>query len=125
MRSIGRSILLAAALGSALMLGACGTASNIPTPGGAAPTTPGAEETIAKAQQTAAKICAFVPTVSTVTGIIASFINGGAAINDMATAVAKSVCNAVAPSASLRGAAASGGAPVVNGVPVQGYFLAK
>lgn len=119
MRLASRLAALVVVAGMSMGLAACGTTSGTTTP----PTT---DQTIADIQATAAKVCAFVPTVSTVTGIIASFVSGGAIINDLVTTVATSICNAIAPTASLRRAAPTTPVvPSVNGVPIQGYFLAK
>jgi hypothetical protein len=73
----------------------------------------------AQIQQTAASICGFVPTISTVAGIVATFTGSGALI-DLVGQVATSICDAVAPKKSMMRRAVR---PAVNGVLVQGYFL--
>lgn len=116
-----RKILTILFVGGALALAGCATPGiGVSTaPQGSATTDP----TIAAVQDAAAKVCAFVPTVSTVTGIIASFIAGGAPINAIVTSVAHAICQAVAPPKASMKRRAAAGPPMVMGVPVQGYFL--
>lgn len=108
-----KKFLASASVVAALALGACDTT------GGVVPPTSTTNTLISQIQAGAATACSFVPTVETVTGIVSSFISGGSAINSMASAVVNAICGAVTPKA---GAKRRGGAPVVNGVRVQGYF---
>ncbi len=84
----------------------------------------------ADVQKNAAIICGFVPTIGTVTSIIASLVGGGG-IATLATQAANAICSAVTPAKAMmvrrsgnrmvmrRGAAP----PAVNGVPIEGYFI--
>lgn len=79
----------------------------------------------ADVQKNAAIICGFVPTIGTVASVIASFAGAGG-IATIATQAANAICSAVVP-AKMAGhrrlAMRRGTAPVVNGVPVEGYFI--
>lgn len=80
----------------------------------------------AEVQKTTAIVCGFVPTVGTIAGVVASFVPGGAAATTLATQVANAICSAVGPakmSGHRRLAMRRGTAPVVNGVPIEGYFI--
>lgn len=114
-----------AALAAGLSLGACST-----TQLGQVDTA--ASQAVAFTQN----LCQFVPTVSTVTGIIAALFPGGGAINTVATGVAQDICQAisaappvVAPAATLSRRAVAGpmraSLPVVDprtGVTIYGSF---
>lgn len=129
-----RNILVVLACAAALALGGCGAGVTLPgigTIGASVTPTPGTptpvasiDPTIEAIQNTAAKVCGFVPTVSTVAGIVTSFVGGGP-IAGIVGSVATAICNAVVPKSSLRrgGPRMLNGTPVVNGVPVEGYFL--
>jgi hypothetical protein len=123
--------MAAAALLTASSLGGCATS---PTTG-----LPVIDPTVlasveAQVQQDVAAACAFVPTLASVAGVIASFVSAGAVINlvDQATT---SICSAIlaAPTAPVTPAVTATGrrtgprrlaAPViVNGVQIHGYFL--
>jgi hypothetical protein len=103
-----RNLLIASTLASSLALGGCatGTSANI------------AAE-IAAVQQTATQICGYLPTVGTVTSILATFVPGAGPINDVALQVAQAICGAVTVKSARRGA----GAPTVRGVAVHGRFV--
>jgi len=115
-----KTITISAVLVAGLMLAACGT---VPPDGGSTtpPTTVGDKTTDAIIAGTV-RACGYLPTVSTVTAIIASFISGGAPINSLVTHVAESICGAVAPKKTGFSAAPSG-PPVVAGVRVDGHFV--
>jgi hypothetical protein len=114
-------ISLSAILAAGLALGACST--TLPSPGGGAvvpPTTTGDKTTDSVIAATV-KACGFLPTVATVTGIVASFVPGGAPVNSLVTSIAQSICNAVAP--PKMGARRGGHAPMVGDVLVEGRFV--
>jgi hypothetical protein len=116
-------VMFAALLLGAGMLGGCTTSGSIAVtpPIGVAPPVV-TDPTISAIQDAVAKGCKFVPTVFTITGIVAQFVTGGAPINALVSDVATAICSAVAPKMTvsrLRRAAR----PVVAGVPVEGYFL--
>jgi hypothetical protein len=118
-----RKIALLLACAGALSLGACAgvpaTSGGTATP---APVVVPGDLTVQQIQNTAAKVCGFVPTVSTITGIIASFFPGGAPVNTLVTGVANAICTAVVPNKTLRRAGVAG-PPTVGGVRVEGYFI--
>lgn len=97
------------------MLAGCQTTS--PT----VPATPSLED---KVQQTTAAVCGFVPTISTVAQILASFTSAGPAV-DTAAEVARAICKAVGPvSPAMRKVSRKAvEPPKVNGVVIEGYFL--
>lgn len=76
----------------------------------------------AQVQQAAASICGFVPTIGTIASIIGTFSNVGPIVS-IVNEVATSICNAVAPPPTTRMMLRRGTQPMVNGIPVQGYFL--
>lgn len=85
---------------------------------------------IALVQKDAAILCGFIPTIGTVTSVIATFTGNGAEAA-MATQIAMAICNAVVP-AKATAMRMPGhrlaphrylGAPTVNGVPIEGYFV--
>jgi hypothetical protein len=118
-------ISLSAILAAGLALGAC--SGSLPSPSGGTtppPTTTTGDKTTDAIIAGTVKACGFLPTVSTVTGIIASFIAGGAPVNSLVTGIAESICNAVAPpKKSMRRGAARVGPPAVGGVLVEGRFV--
>ena len=82
-------------------------------------TNPDISAEIQKAQQIAVQVCGFLPAVETVSGILTTFIPGGAPANAIASQVANAICAAVTnKSVSLTG-------PMVNGVPVKGEWVKK
>jgi hypothetical protein len=101
-------VMFAALLLGAGMLGGCTTSGSIAVtpPIGVAPPVV-TDPTISAIQDAVAKGCKFVPTVFTITGIVAQFVTGGSAVAPKMTV------------SRLRRAAR----PVVAGVPVEGYFL--
>lgn len=115
-----RRLMISTALLGTLALAGCagGGGFGTVTPGGTGTAT--TDPTIAQVQDVAAKICGFVPTVSTVVSIITTFTGGGA-IADMAGQAAKSICSAVTQRSVRRGM----GPTTARGVKVEGYFLAK
>lgn len=124
MKIVIRGLVLAAAL----MLGACaGVPDSAPVSGSGVviggAVVPG-DTTIQQIQDTAVRVCGFVPTVTTVTGIVASFFPGGGPINSIVSTVANGICNAVVSSSGKKTARRAGasGPPTVGGVRVEGYF---
>jgi hypothetical protein len=109
---------LAVVLAAGLGLAAC--AGTTPSSTGGTTTSPTGDATTNAIIASTVKACGFLPTVSTVTGIIASFVPGGAPINSLVTSIAQSICGAVAPKAGMRRGAAR---PEVNGVVVEGRFV--
>lgn len=109
-----KRLVIAFSLMGSMALAGCAT-----TPGSSVPTIDPA--VISAVQKDAALVCGFIPTVETVVSIIASFVPGGSAAATIAGTVASAICNAVAPAkASMkRGDVA---VPMVNGIPVKGYF---
>ena len=121
-----KKILILAALGASLALGACApqaVVSGGPAGGnvGGIPASLG-DTTVAQIQDGAAKACGFVPTVQTIQGIAASFFTGGALINTIVSKVEDAICAAVTKKKSARRGISG---PEVNGVPIRGYFLAR
>lgn len=102
---------------AAFALGACATPST-DTPTGSTPTTSGGID-IEQVRSIATTVCGFVPTVSTVAGIIASFA-GAEAIVTTAGAIATQICAAVTP---LRSAKRGAARPMLRGVPIHGRFV--
>jgi hypothetical protein len=116
-----KTTALALLLAAGLSLGACGTNSTGTTGSTGDATTDAIINGTVKA-------CGFLPAVSTVTSIIASFVAGGTPINDLVVSVARSICGAVSPpktAAMARSAAAAtpAGPPMVAGVRVEGRFV--
>jgi hypothetical protein len=103
-----KNLLIASTLAGSLTLGGCATGSS----------TNIAAEIIA-VQQTATQICGYLPTISTVTSILSTFVPGAGPINDVALQVAQAICGAVTVKSARRGA----GPPTVRGVPVHGRFV--
>lgn len=81
---------------------------------------PSLDPTVGAVQDAAAKICAFVPTASTVAGIVTSFTGGGA-VADLVGSVANAICASVTKKTLSRSGTIA--PPNVGGVPVRGYFL--
>lgn len=79
----------------------------------------GVNTTVSEVQAVTRGICSFVPTFSTVSGIISQYIPG----LSTAQSIAQSICNAVAP-AGVPAARRGRTVPVVAGVPVTGRFVA-
>ena len=71
-------------------------------------------------QAIAVQICAFEPTVATVTGILATFVPGASPVAAITNQVAQSICSAVTAKAGRLG-----GSMMVNGVPINGSFVAR
>lgn len=92
-----------------------GTVVVTPAPGVATPS-----PVIGQVQDAAAKICAFVPTASTVASIVTTFTGGGA-IADLVGNVANSICASLTKKTLSRGNTLV--QPSVNGVPIYGYYL--
>jgi hypothetical protein len=74
--------------------------------------------TIAAVQQVAVSLCGFLPTASTIAGIL----SGGSPLVSTAEAVASAICAAVTP-ASAGGTRLGASRPHVGGVPVHGRFV--
>lgn len=75
-----------------------------------------------KVQAAAVKVCGFVPTISTVAGVLAA-LTGTTPAADVVKLAADKICAAVTkPSIQ---ALESGYTPNVDGVPVEGYFVSK
>ena len=130
-----KKIICVLALAGAVALGGCATSGGFGTPtGSTGPTvqdtgggigtptgstgTASTDPTVIKIQDTAAKICGFVPTASTVLGIIGTF-TGVSSITSVVSNVATAICGAVTKKSARRG----GPGPMVRGVPVQGTFI--
>lgn len=106
---------------AAISLGACATPGGAPSSGsGGTPIistgNPDVDAIVVKAQDIAVKACGFLPTVSTVSGILSTFIPGAAPINSLATQIAEGICGAVAKKGFRRG----GPAPKYRGVAIHG-----
>lgn len=104
-----KTLLIAPVLAGSLFLAGCNTTTD----------SANVAAQIAAAQQTAAQICGYLPTVSTVTSILATFVPGASPINDVAVQVAQAICGAVTAKSVRRG----GSAPMVRGVVIHGRFV--
>lgn len=115
-----RKFITAIVLASSLAVAGC-AGSGSPPPSGGGVTIPPivGDLTVQQIQDAAAKACSFVPTAQTITGIVASFFPGGAPINSIVSSVVNSICSAITKKSIRRG----GSRPMVNGVPVEGYFI--
>lgn len=120
-----KKLLILSVLGATLALGACSGVPVVVAPGGTTtpPTSVTGDPTTDAILAATVKACGFLPTVSTVTGIIASFVPGGAPVNSLVTSIASSICNAVAPKASAMRRGAVLTPPIVNGVIIEGRFI--
>lgn len=74
-----------ALLAGALSLGACSSTQIAQV-----------DAAISQAQALTQNLCQFVPTVATVSGVIAALFPGGAAVSTIAAGVASDICSAVA-----------------------------
>jgi hypothetical protein len=107
-----RKLVIALAVGASVALGGCAT-----SPSGQPTIDPSIQTQI---QNGTAAACGFVPTITTVASILASFVGGGPIVGVVGSTI-KAICDAVAPpKASLK---RKFGKPMVNGVPVEGYFI--
>lgn len=103
-----KKILVSFSVLAALSLGACATT-----------TSSDVSAQIAEAQAIAVKACGFLPTVATVSAIISTFVPGASQVNSVATQVATSICDAIAPKSAAR----KMGVPTVNGVIIKGEYV--
>lgn len=100
-----RLIVIGIVAAAAVALGACAQQPGGPVAPGA-PTTQNAGEIINKVRDTAVQLCAFQPTVATVTNIIGTFTSAGGAIAS-ANEIASQICSAISvPRSAKRGASA-------------------
>lgn len=82
----------------------------------------------AQIQNTAATVCKFVPTVASVAGVIAGFVQAGAVV-DLVNQAAGQICSAVSNAPTVKATVGHRlvqrlASPVyVNGTPITGYFL--
>lgn len=76
---------------------------------------------VTKIQAAAVKGCSFEPTFATVSDILATFIPGASPVTAIIDQVAKSICDAVTAKSFRLGQ----GAAMVNGIPVNGSFVAR
>jgi hypothetical protein len=124
------ALALAAAI-STVSLGGCATDPTTGLPTISPTVLTSVEQDV---QAGAAALCGFVPTIASVAGVVATFINGGTAVVNIATAATQAICNAVtaapttAPTASvIRGKRTMVRrlltTPTVNGVAINGYFI--
>lgn len=117
-----KKFLTVSALIGTLALAGCGTMG---TTGGTTPPVistgdPTLDAQIQAAQAAAVKACGFLPTVTTITGILSTFVPGAAGPVAIGTQVAQAICDAVAPKASAKRKL---GSPTVNGVRIEGIFV--
>lgn len=106
-----KNILATVTLAGALGLGGCVTTGGF---------TPEQEAQIAAVQAAAVQVCGFLPTVSTITQIVSSFVPGAGAGVAVGTQIAQAICGAVTAKGLKKGVA---GTPMVNGVAVKGQFV--
>jgi hypothetical protein len=107
-----RTKLAALAAAVTLTLGGCATTGTNSLAG---------IETIIVADTQAA--CGFLPTASTVAGIVATLVPGALSIEQVAAQVASQICAAVAPLNASGRLGAAAGPPMVNGVVIHGRFV--
>jgi hypothetical protein len=123
-----RSILLAAVLGSGLILAGCQTNAGggaAPPPGGT--TTPTQDPRITQIQSTIENVCAYRATAATIASLITAWTGGGAVVG-MANDIATAVCSSVVRTASVRGRkmrAPTVRAPNGQTVVIQGQFVRR
>ncbi len=92
-----RKLVIIAVAFCTLAIGAC-----VPVTPGSGPAVtpistgdPTIDQAVATAQSYAVEACGFLPTVNTVTGILATFVAGAAPIQSVAIQIAQGICNAV------------------------------
>lgn len=105
-----RKLMIGPVLAIALSLGACASGGG----GGPIPA-----DTVSQIQATARQVCGFVPTVSTVASVIATFTGGGAIV-DMVSQVANGICTAISAKGVRRGAT-----PKYRGVVIRGDYVGR
>lgn len=110
-----KRFLASSAIVGALLLGSCTTVPGVDPITGQ----PIATE-VANIQALAVQICAFQPTAATVTAILGTLIPGASPVTTVINQVASSICAAVTKPAFRAG----GAFPEVNGIPIQGHFVA-
>lgn len=99
-----RLIMIGIVASAAIALGACANQPGGGVPG--APATQDAGQIINQVRDTAVQICAFQPTVATVTNILGTFTSAGGAIAS-ANEIASQICSAISvPRSAKRGASA-------------------
>jgi hypothetical protein len=99
-----------------LSLGSCATTGGI--------TPSSVQSVIASVQSAAVQACGFLPTASTVSAILASFVPGGSAVEASVASVAQQICTAVLPLKAKLGKRLGGIAPpTVNGIVIHGRFV--
>jgi hypothetical protein len=101
-------------LAGVLALGGCGTTGNGPV---------SLTSIVQQVQQAAVATCSFLPTVATVSNIIAPLVPGAVGPEQLAVSVASQIC------AAVTGAKASGALksnpPTVRGVVIHGRFVSR
>ena len=111
-----KRFLIVPALALGLLVSSCATVPGVdPITGGQITTE------VTNVQEAATQICGFLPTASTVTNILASFITGASPIATVVNQVAASICSAVTAKSLRRGA----GPPRVRGVAIHGTFVRR
>ena len=97
---------------AALSLGGCATTGT----GG----TTSVSSTAAQVQAAAVMVCGFLPTVASVSSILAALIPGGGAVEQLVASAADQICAAVLPAKSGKLGAK---VPTVHGIVVHGRFV--
>jgi len=100
-------------LAATLSLGSCATTGSI--------TPVNVQSAITAVQSAAVQACGFLPTASTVSAILASFVPGASAIETWVVNIADQICAAVTPLKGQKLRAIL--APTVNGVVIHGRFV--
>ena len=105
-----------------LTLAATLSLGNCATTGGITPSS--IQSVIASVQSAAVQACGFLPTASTVSAILASFVPGGSAVEASVASVAQQICTAVLPLKARLGKRLGGTSPpTVNGIVIHGRFV--
>lgn len=118
-----RKIITATLMLAALALGGCATSGTLPSTGTTAPPTSTGNATVDAVQSAVVKACGFLPTATTVSGILSTFVPGAAPVTAIVSQIATSICAAVAPPRASARRKASSGPPTVRGVTVEGRFV--
>jgi hypothetical protein len=124
-----KKFVTVAALFGAMALGGCATSGVLPgigvntTPGNVLASNADVEAGILAVRAQAVKLCAFQPTVATVSNLVASignvFVPGIGLVATTVNSIAGSICGAVTAKSVRRG----GSLPSVRGVPIKGRFV--
>lgn len=122
-----KKLLIVSVLMSTVALAGCastiGTSTGTTTPPPISTGDATLDAEIQAAQAAAVKACGFLPTVSTITGILSTFVPATTGPVAIGTSIAQAICNAITPKATAKRKLGPVSAPQVNGVPVEGIYV--